>query len=184
MTVRLYIDPGVHHLACAHFHDLRLLSVSFIPREAFLAGAAGGVTLFEVVIEKPQIYEGSNDEKDPNDCVDVAMAAAFAEAAIRARGGPPAQYVLPRDWKGQLKKPHHHERIWSVLDAGEKDAFARDSGHMVEEISAKIDRACELLVHSKKVKEYKWKAHNLLDAVGLGLWHLGRTGRAGHRFVC
>lgn len=194
LTLRLFIDPGAHHLACAHFEELQLLSVEYLPREAFLDGSTAAVGLAELVIEKPQIY-GGPDSKDPNDCVDVAMAAAFAEAAIRGRGGPPAQYVLPRAWKGQMKKPPHHLAIWRTLRPPEKAIFARDadkhifrtkveSKMLLEDfVSAKIERGCELLARTGKVKEYSWKAHNLLDAVGLGLWHLGRTGRAGQRYM-
>jgi hypothetical protein len=179
MTLRLFIDPGVEHLAGAWFQGPTLWQVGFYPREAMLAGSY--FNLHGLVIEKPTVYPGSS-EKDPNDLIDLAGAAYFAEGAIRARGGPPAHYVKPFDWKGQLKKPQHHARIWSVLANDEREAFGRDAGHSIDFVEKKIDRACELLAQTGKVKNYSWAAHNLLDAVGLGLWYLGRTGRAGHRY--
>lgn len=180
MIRRLYIDPGVHHHACATFDDFTLVRVDFVAPDAFMAFPSPEA-LFELVIEKPQLYPGS-DEKDPNDCVDVFGAARLAEGFLRSRGGPIARYVFPNDWKGQMKKPPHHLRVWDVLTPAERAVFARDSGHDVDGVNDKIQRACQLLAAYGKVKEYSWQAHNLLDAVGLGLWHLKRTGRAGHRF--
>ncbi len=185
MILRLYIDPGVNFHACALFDGLQLAQVALIAPDAFLAYPHAH-QLHELVIEKMEVYPGAQQE-DPNDLIDVHGAAKTAEAFIRARGGPVAVWPKPKDWKGQIKKWQHHARVWSVLSPAERETFARDSGHTVDAVGKKIDEACERWAQGDvnrrgKVRGYEWSAHNLLDAVGLGLWHLGRTGRAGHRF--
>jgi hypothetical protein len=177
MALRLYIDPGKHEHACAIFRSGALASVQFI------APAAFGDTSFlqhtdAVVIEKPQVYPGA-DEKNPNDLLDVYGAARMSEGMMLVLGGPAAHYVLPREWKGGFQKPAHHRQVWAALSPAEKEVFARDSGLEVEFIGDKIEKACETLARTRKVSGYSWKAHNLLDAVGLGLWHHRRLrGRA------
>lgn len=168
MTIHLYIDPGKLFNAWAVFVGSRLETVYFVAPE--IDACDTHRNLSSLVIEKPQIYKGS-DEKDPNDCLDVFGAARLAEGIIRARGGPAAHYVLPREWKGSFKKPPHHRQVWAALSPAEREVFARDSGHEVDFITDKIERACQTLARTRKVTGYSWKAHNLLDAVGLGLWH-------------
>ena len=178
-TLGLYIDPGVRMHAAAFFSGSTLSHLAFVPREAFVGYPVK--ELSHVVIEKPQVYPGAS-EKDPNDLIELAVAAGFVDGAIRARGGPPSVFVYPADWKGQIKKPLHHLRVWETLTLDERSAFARDSGQSVGFVAAKIQAACEALAQTGKVKNYSWAAHNLLDAVGLGLWHHTRVGKAGHRY--
>jgi hypothetical protein len=177
--LRLYIDPGVHFHACALFRDRELQTVSFVAPDTFADNGCPFPPreLVDLVIEKP-VLRGPNG-KDPNDCVDVFGAARLAEGAIRYQDGPKAFYVIPEDWKGSFKKPPHHRQVWANLTPEEHAVFARDAGLEVHFIADKIEAACQRLARTRKVSGYSWKAHNLLDAVGLGLWHLGRlhTGR-------
>jgi hypothetical protein len=179
LTRRLYIDPGVHFHACALFRDLELQTVCFVAPETFANNGCpfNVAQLSHLVIEKP-VLRGPNG-KDPNDCLDVFGAAQLAAGVIRYQGGPAALYVIPEDWKGQFKKPPHHRKVWAELSFSERLIVATDSGHTTEHIRDKIEKACQTLARTRKVTGYSWKAHNLLDAVGLGLWHLGRlhTGR-------
>lgn len=178
MTLRLYIDPGKHFHALAHFENGLLTWASFESVDTCGRDYASLKTLDSLVVEKPQIYPGS-DEKDPNDCLEVYGSARLTEGFIRARGGPAAFYVTPKDWKGSFKKPPHHRQVWANLTPAERETFARDAGHEVDFIGKKIEKACETLARTRKVSGYSWKAHNLLDAVGLGLWHLCRLNK-GH----
>ena len=168
MTIRLYIDPGKLFNAWAVFVGSHLETVYLVAPEVDACDTHKNLT--SLIIEKPQIYPGS-DEKDPNDCLDVFGAARYAEALIRYRGGPPAQYFYPHEWKSSFKKPPHHRQVWAALSQQEREVFARDAGLEVEFIGDKIEAACERLARTGKVTGYSWKAHNLLDAVGLGLWH-------------
>jgi hypothetical protein len=185
LSLSLHIDPGVHALACAVFSSGVLWAVrSLAPDDFFSPGIITSPERLSIVcIEKPQIYKGSNEEKDPNDCVDLFGAARYAEAALVSRGAPKAEYHFPRVWKGQIKKPQHHRRIWSVLAPAERAAFARDCEYSEADIERKIEEACQRLAVTRKVTGYAWAAHNLFDAVGIGLWRLKRVGVAGHRFA-
>lgn len=169
MAWGMYIDPGKHFHAIALFSESVLGSVYFQPADSNPYGD-GVLNVSSLVIEKPQIYPGA-DEKNPNDILEVYGAARFAEGIIRARGGPAAHYVLPREWKGSFKKPPHHRQVWAALTPPEKAAFAECAGHSVDFIGEKIEAACQRLARTREVSGYSWKAHNLLDAVGLGLWH-------------
>lgn len=179
MKASLYIDPGVREHAVAYFRGHDLVGVSMTAREDFVKLDVRDVGV--LVIEKPRVYPGPQ-EADANDLIDLAGAAYFVEGAVRANGGPAAQYVYPSDWKGQIKKPAHHFRVWDSLSLAERSTFARDIGTTIAAVTAKILEACEHYSQTRKVRRYSWKAHNALDAVGLGLWHTGRVGRAGHRF--
>ena len=72
------------------------------------------------------------------------------EAAVRKAGGT-ARRVRPAAWKGNVPKAVHHARARAAL-APEEVAVAYPGG--------KYD-------------------HNVLDAVALALWALGRLGRGG-----
>lgn len=185
MTLGLYIDPGVHALACAWFRDGVLVGTCMAPREEFAPKGWPIPRAQEdaLVIERMRVYANKPGKgEDPNDLIDVTQAAAFAEGAIVARGGPRALWVYAADWKGQIKKPIHHRRIWSVLTPSERAVLAAAIGMTQEAIHEKIEAACKRLAVTGKVTGYAWTAHNLFDAVGLGLWHLKRVGVAGHRF--
>lgn len=175
MIGRLYIDPGKHFHALAYFADGVLHWTAYQPVDADNTDSFRDLSA--LVIEKPKLR--GDDSKDPNDCLDVYGAARLTEGFIRARGGPAALYVFPEDWKGGFKKPPHHRKVWAALTPYEREVFARDVGLEVEFIGAKIQKACETLARTRKVSGYKWAAHNLLDAVGIGLWHQCRlmTGR-------
>lgn len=182
MTTGLYIDPGVHKLACAWFRDGLLCHLDMLPREMFMV--QGKPSIDVLVIERMRIYMGKASKgEDPNDLIDVTGASHFVEACIAMRGGPRASYVYAADWKGQVKKPIHHMRLWSVLTPEEKALFALVVGMSEDAIKKKIDEACQRLALRGKVTGYAWEAHNLFDAVGIGLWHLRRVGVAGHRFA-
>ena len=176
----LYIDPGVHRMACARFDDARLASVYFLKPVEFLTVDLGA--LDRLVVEWPEVYQ-STGHKKANDLIELGGAARFVEAAILARSSVPVLRVTPRAWKGQIKKPPHHWRIWHSLTAEERVIAARAFGASVEDVRSKIQSACERLARTGKESGYRWAAHNLLDAIGLGLWDSKRVGRAGHRLT-
>lgn len=104
-----------------------------------------------VVIEKPMIYPGGRQEVPPNDLITLAVRAGEVGGAFRALGAV-VDYVLPRTWKnGPIPKDVMHKRILRRLDDAER---------------ALIDVAGRGMAPSKR--------HNMLDAVGIGLWGLRR----------
>lgn len=105
----------------------------------------------EIVIELPQVYRAAQSKGDPNDLIKVALQVGrWMERAIVRR--VPVHLVKPNEWKGQVRKEIHHERVRKLLHSPELD-----------------------FVNSTRLPETK--AHNMLDAVGLGLWRLGRMRR-------
>ena len=92
--------------------------------------------------------------------------------------------MRPREWKGSLAKWIHHRRIWNALDEREQRIAADAMRHDPDTVREKIEGACRRwatgqVTKAGIVKGYAWKAHNTLDAIGIGLWELGRTDRGG-----
>ena len=106
-----------------------------------------------VVIEHPVIYPHGRT-KNPNDVLKVAVSAGewagrLADRALEIR------YVFPRDWKGTINGDIMNARTWARLDDGEKQVV--DDAVRAQKIPAR-------------------KRHNVLDAIGLGLFAMGRSG--------
>lgn len=160
----LAVDPGIRGCGLALFDDARLRLAAYlkngarsknIVRDAESMGrdvwrwAPSAVT--ELVVEWPQIYatriRSGESKGDPNDL--LGLAAVDAAIAAHMWETPVGRY-LPREWKGQLTKEACHHRILSRLDDGERQVLAQ---------------ACE---------EAGSLAHNVMDAVGIGLHHIGR----------
>ncbi len=103
-------------------------------------------SVLSVVIECPQIYPGVKSKGNPNDLIKLA----FEAGRIIGLFNPVELRVIkPRDWKGTIKKEAMLKRILSKLTE-EELAIVK---------AANIPKAVE---------------HNVLDAIGIGLWHLGR----------
>jgi hypothetical protein len=85
---------------------------------------------------------------DPGDLIDLAIVV----GRIIGLSGREVTLYKPSQWKGQTPKAIHHERIKKLLSA--------------DELSRVV------LPKAKKTL-----GHNVWDAIGLGLFHLGRAGR-------
>lgn len=101
-----------------------------------------------LVVELPQVYDAAHSKGDPNDLIGVAVQ--VGRWVERYRGLESIRLVKPATWKGQVPKEIHHGRILRKL-------ALREQGVMPS--------------------LPKTKAHNMLDAVGLGMWALGRMDR-------
>jgi hypothetical protein len=173
-----YIDPGVTESACAFFVTRELNGVCFVSPSALSVLRPGDVR--SALIEAPRI-DGQTRGKDENDIVALGMAIGDLRGAIRAYCGVEAQLVERSKWKGQVPKPIHHSRVWGALTPPERATFAGFAGTTVEYVTNKIETACAAFAQHGRVVRYSWRAHNLLDAVGLGLWDLARIGRGGKK---
>ncbi len=102
------------------------------------------------VFEVPQVYRGAARGADPADLLEIAGVVGAVA------GNSPATnrvHFLPRMWKGQVPKDVHNKRVEAALS------------------SAELSNIETRLVTQR---------HNTLDAVGLGLFFLGRlSGPAG-----
>lgn len=104
----------------------------------------------KVVIEQPRVYPGGRT-KNPNDVLSVAVNAGEWGGRYSFQGCA-IEYVTPSGWKGQTKKEIQHARDWARLDLDEQDLVSRSG----KGIAAS-------------------KRHNMLDAIGIGLWAVGRS---------
>lgn len=133
------IDPGVHGSGFAIWSGSKLVNVLYEkpnPME--------GRFMEPITIEVPQIYPGSKSKGNPNDLIRLAF-----EAGRIAGMAPACVTVLPRQWKGTIKKEVMLRRILSKLTDEE-------------------------LAMLKALKLPKSKEKEVVDAVGIGLWKLGR----------
>jgi hypothetical protein len=105
----------------------------------------------DTVIEWPQVYTFGKSKGDPNDLLPVAGVAAVCAATL-AYASRPAELVKPAAWKGQTPKDVHNARVLARLTPGEL-AMVDGSGIPMS------------------------LRNNVIDAIGLGLWKLGRMGR-------
>lgn len=155
----LAVDPGVRgcgasiwwpdkglHVAC---YVANLPPTSSTNAYWSMADAAlerlGHHKFSEVAIEFPQTYRGRAAKGDANDLLQVAAVV----GALCARFGRQSKITLyrPAEWKGQTPKSISASRTLSKLSEEEK---------------ARIRMPAKSL------------QHNVLDAIGIGLKHLGR----------
>lgn len=180
MTSLWSVDPGARFHALASFANRVLHYVSFVDTYA-IPDAPPDV----LVIEKMHIYlkelrGGAKKVAIFNSLLEVENAAGRLEMAVIAKGGPRAIRHIPEKWKSQLDKVTHHNRMWfGVLTPEEREVFAQCAGFTVSEVADKLQAAARNLAVRGEVTEYDWAAHNLLDAVGIGLFHLGRMTNKG-----
>jgi hypothetical protein len=145
------IDPGKAGLGWAAFEGGRLIETGLIANgslsEAFRALKEVCLKYWpgDAVIEIPQVYQQRLQKGDPNDLITVAVIAGIVAAAFFPYGIEP-QLVRAHKWKGNRPKAVDNQYTLSLLDEDEK---------------------CKLVKVSSK-------QHNVLDAVGIGLWRLGR----------
>lgn len=160
----LCIDPGLRGCGVALFDGARLHHAEYVKNPAvegrgyschrLMAGAVWNsvfkldVGIGAVLIEHPVYYGSTHGKGDPNDLLDVvAVGAAIAGACY-----VPTTFITipPRDWKGQVPKEVMTKRI----------------GASLTDLERKVILPCR-----------KDLMHNVLDAVGIGLWHLSRLNR-------
>lgn len=150
MTITVCVDPGKHALAYSVWENTKFRWAYLVQgnrAQMFRAVAKEEPTM--VICELPVAYPGSRTGGDPNDLIQVAASAGAAMGACDC-----SITVQPVQWKGQLPKEIHHER----LRKGPGWVYAMDSCLATVPVNLR---------------------HNVLDAIGIGLWAFGD----GKRFV-
>lgn len=157
----LAIDPGLRGCGCAVFTEgsKALLWGAGYVRNPLEAGDGPGAWLNmasavfawsedinSVVIELPRVYQGAQQKGDPEDLIQLAALTGAISERLASAGGHIAT-VRPSEWKGQVPKDIMNMRILSKLS--------------VEELA--------VIKHVGKTKD-----HNVIDAIGIGMFHLGR----------
>jgi hypothetical protein len=154
------VDPGLRGCGVAEFEGGDLLRAAYVKNpeagRGYNAHEAMGSAVAEwisesserIIIEHPRIYPGAQQQKgDLNDLLDVVACGASVAASFRTNY---IETVFPGEWKGQVPKEMMTARISRAITDAER---------------AKIEKCPASLMH------------NLLDAVGLGLWKLGRLNK-------
>lgn len=158
------IDPGTRALGWALWDHGRLVEAgaSIAPETAVGASdlarahleairAWGGPPGADVALEIMEWRRG-DARSQPADLLVVQAVGCLVAGGI---GGPVALYA-PSKWKGTIPKEVHHERIRETLGPTERAVLSR----------------AEQRTRASNRKE-------VLDAVGIGLYHLKRTNRSG-----
>jgi len=160
------LDTGKARTAAAYFEGEICVKVGFlVPPTAMYVHTPSAVSL--VVVEKPRINSDTPNWESVFDC---GWYGALVVGAFRA---PVVEYS-PSGWKASTKKPLHHKRLWRVMLPSERALFPEDTWDVIE-------HACAGYARTGKVTKYSHEWHNTLDAVGIGLFHFGRTGRGGSK---
>jgi hypothetical protein len=169
MFTLLAVDPGIRGCGLAIFYD-GVLSVAVYEKNPIRSGAgvfevermaraaveALGASLaahgnvIDLALEFPRIYTAGKGKGDPNDLTPLAgvvsAIAAHVQAAFPHRQGRITTYS-PRDWKGTIDPEKLILRVRERLTPEERGA---------------VLLPCASL------------AHNVWDAIGIGLAKLGR----------
>ncbi len=166
MSYLLAVDPGIRGCGVAVFYEGVLEHAAYVenPYKRDSDAAAAGAMAHEIVewahldgqphvhiaVEWPRVYasriRSGASKGDPNDL----LALCGVDAAIVALMDRSSTSYAPSEWKGQMKKEACHARIKTRLSPLEA------------EVVAKAEKAARSM------------SHNMLDAVGVGLFHLGR----------
>jgi hypothetical protein len=163
--VLLAIDPGIRGCGAAVFEGGILTRATYIKSHSATGNTAAacramanavrdwaGLALNAIAVEWPRIYasrirEGKT-KSDPNDL--LALCGVDGALAM-AYPYTPVDCFVPSDWKGQLKKQPCHARIRSRLSEAEREVMDAITPASL--------------------------AHNVFDAIGVGLFRLGRFDR-------
>jgi hypothetical protein len=164
--MRLYVDPGKFHAALAFFAEDRLKAKTLLKVSGHSAAAASselGELAFQwltdlgavragclecVACEKPAIWTQGGFRGDPNDVLDLMATNGSIMHAVWAHQ---RAYITTNDWKGQVPKPKKSSEPYIIEQRVRK--------RLDEQETAVLGQAPD---------------HNVVDAVGIGLWDLKR----------
>lgn len=185
------IDPGVHLSAVAH-GDLSpgLLAVGYIDNHV------QGMPPIVRNVDGRRIWPPSAGDRII--CEVPVFRTKFAGTISDLRGvvgehkslagfcGASWMQRKPEEWKGQVKKPHQHKRLWlHVLTPVEREIIALALGRTVDDVQAWILKACHDLAlgrdpgydgrgRQRGTAKKRLKDNDVLDAVALLMKELGR----------
>jgi hypothetical protein len=141
------IDPGKRSTGYAIFEGGFLVDCGVLSgKKAALLRVADA----PLVIECPKVYPMRNNTKkaSPNQLIVLAVLVGEIKALYQKFG---TSVIFPQDWKGSVPKHVSHSRVRKVLSLQERKL---------------LDQLLEGIARTRQ--------HDVLDAVGIGLWKLGR----------
>ena len=166
MTTLFSFDPGLRGTGVAVFENKVLVACAYVrsPNKKDRGARAwkdmgwaahtwyhktmDGWSPDAVAHEQMQVYRASLQKGDPNDLLELAGVCGWVAALV----GTDCKVTpyLPRQWKGQIPKDVHAKRILGRLNPNEAQVLKAE----------KIPKSLE---------------HNVIDAIGIGLYHLKRV---------
>ncbi len=172
----LALDPGIRGCGAALFAEGRLVACDYVKNPVTVGNRAHEARTMasavvawagfpepdEVIAEYPQVYTVAFSKGDNNDLlalagVDGALAALYPTTHFET--------YLPREWKQTMSKGVCASRVLRRLDPDELATL--------QKAAAKL-RVTDIPALIKKDPEGKHLLFNALDAVGIGLKHVGR----------
>lgn len=178
-SILVAIDPGFakrgQGCAVAVFRDGRLVDSGFERPERAAPLRWPPPASVRVVWECPQV--DARTRVSVPAIVQLAAVGGTLAGMYAGANATHAEPVSPLAWKGAVAKPVAHGRMWALLDERERTLLGGDATLAAIEAAK---RAGALSRWSKPGAAYyaaSWTMHNVLDAVGIGLWALGRVMR-------
>lgn len=151
----LAIDPGTKGIGWARFTPAGTLTEAGLARTTARGLHLAAISLSYQIPKDPEVYveemtyRPGDRRSVPRDLLRVQWIGAAVASAVSSAGIPIP--VTPAKWKGQVPKVIHHPRIVKALTAGEVECMDRGLADVPEGLR-----------------------HNVLDAIGIGLWAVGR----------
>ncbi len=145
----LAIDPGTD-TGWAYFNGAKQLAYCGLAQ----VGDEHPTAPPTVIIECPRLRP--HGEKNPNAILLVARNAGEWGGRYAALGAT-IKYVTPNEWKGSVPKDISQARSWGILSEPERT---------IVDTCFKSAKGRNGMAPSKR--------HNVLDAIGIGLWAVGR----------
>jgi len=146
------IDPNVNRMALAKWINGKLAATYYLrsdlkgTKNTFLQLHELNIAPDEIAIEVPEIYKKDGMKKKKS-LMKLDFYAGFACGALYVPGTIITRY-LPKEWKGQVPKDIMAPRILGKLSPTE--------------------------LQNLTLPGFKTMDHDIIDAVGIGLKHLGR----------
>jgi len=155
MTTLISIDPG-RKTGLAVFQNGTLENCMLYDASDYRTFALALLDTMEqyepdsMIVEIPRVYQQRFWKGDPNKLIILTKIAGIAIGLFSTVC--PVNEVFPQKWKGQRTKAADNRYTENCLE-------------------------CEELVILDKKKLPKSYKHNVLDAIGIGLWFLGRRNK-------
>ena len=140
------IDPGKLVSGYAMFFEKKLKACG-LAKDAADILQYGVLQPGLIVMEYPKVYDRRRWKGDPNDLLPITAAGAFLAGVLQPTR---LKIVHPEEWKGQTPKEIQNARDQGVLSPDEVEVL-------------------------ESVPVAAGKMHNVIDAVGIGLWELKRN---------
>lgn len=172
------IDPGINGCGAAFYVDGALASAQYVKNSLDRRSDSSRRVLYmamevcartvgtpdRLVVERPRVYLKSRTNPDN------IMVLAEVGACVSGILGVPAETVRPSDWKGNISPEECTRRVRSRLTDEEFKAI---------ELPKNSCAVCRMKDPGLKdcLKPHSCLAHNVYDAIGIGLFSLGRFGK-------